>query len=236
MGTGRWGVVPEYWFETVVYDAAMASPGTVLTRQRVQRPRAVDTASGWSVGPVLVAGLVLMVWTAGTVVVVWGPLGVGIAAVLGAGAVAAGVDLRCGRLPDSVTLTAGVVGVVTTCLAAAQHGWPAAAAAASGCAAMTLPVLGVHLASPGAMGFGDVKLAVVLGIAVGLLEWRWSVFALACASGSTLMAAAMSRRRSVPFGPGLVTGAAVAVLLASFAFATGALPAWGSAWGVARWR
>ncbi len=168
-----------------------------------------------------------------TAVVAWGALGIGIGAVLAAGALGACVDLRCGRLPDAVTLTGAVVGVATASLATIQHGSPAAAAAAAGCAALCVPLLVVHLAAPDAMGFGDVKLAAVLGVAVGLLDWRWAILALALGSGATLIAAAVTRRRAVPFGPGLVAGAAAVTLIAAAAtVADGGL----LGWGVATWR
>ncbi len=163
----------------------------------------------------------------------WGVLGVGIAVVLALGAVAARVDLREGRLPDALVLAGGTVGVATAVVATVQHGPSAAGAAAAGCAAFCVPLLAVHLASPDSMGFGDVKLGAVLGVVVGLLGWRWAVLALAVASGVTVLAAAASWRRAVPFGPGLVAGATTSTVLAWGASVADVGPL---GWEVASWR
>jgi leader peptidase (prepilin peptidase) / N-methyltransferase len=138
-----------------------------------------------------------------------------------------------GRLPDAVVLTGGAVGVATAVVATVQHGPSAAGAAAAGCAAFCVPILVAHLASPDAMGFGDVKLGAVLGVAAGLLGWRWAVLALAVASGITVIVAAATRRRAVPFGPGLVAGAATSIVLAWCSSVTDGGPL---GWEVATWR
>jgi leader peptidase (prepilin peptidase)/N-methyltransferase len=62
------------------------------------------------------------------------------------------------------------------------------------------------------MGFGDVKLAVVLGAAIGVLDWNLAIPALALAAGSTATVGVLTRARHVAFGPGLVGGALVAML------------------------
>jgi leader peptidase (prepilin peptidase)/N-methyltransferase len=77
---------------------------------------------------------------------------------------------------------------------------------------MTAPLLLLHLVSPSAMGFGDVKLAVVLGAAVGVLDWQLAVPALALAAGATATVGVVTRARTIPFGPGLLAGALVATL------------------------
>lgn len=216
----------------------MALRGSVLTSERAAPVRALDRSDGSPDGSsgvpfgalplVLVTVMAAVVW--GTA---WGPLGVGIAGVLAIGAVAAWVDLRRGRLPDVVVLAGGTVGVATAVVASVQHGPSAAGAAAAGCAAVCVPLLAVHLASPDAMGFGDVKLGAVLGVVAGLLGWRWAVLALAVASGITVIAAAATRRWAVPFGPGLVAGAATSTVFAWLATIADAGPL---GWEVATWR
>jgi leader peptidase (prepilin peptidase)/N-methyltransferase len=80
---------------------------------------------------------------------------------------------------------------------------------------MAVPLLVLHLVTPAAMGFGDVKLAVALGAGLGVLEPKLAVLALAVASGLTLVAAAWARRAATAFAPGLVIGAAAALALGS---------------------
>ena len=84
---------------------------------------------------------------------------------------------------------------------------PPARVLLAGVPVMALPLLVVHLVTPAAMGFGDVKLAVALGAGLGVLEPKLAVLALAVASGLTLLAAACTRRSAMPFAPGLVIGA-----------------------------
>ena len=77
----------------------------------------------------------------------------------------------------------------------------------------------VHLISPESMGFGDVRLSFILGLFLGWLGLSHVVaglflgFALGALAGVGLM---LTRRRgrkdSVPFGPFLAGGAALAVL------------------------
>lgn len=80
--------------------------------------------------------------------------------------------------------------------------------------------LGVlHLASPRSMGFGDVKLAFVLGLALGWLGWGelalgfFLGFLYGAVVGVVLMALRIRGRKDhVPFGPFLAAGALTAVL------------------------
>jgi leader peptidase (prepilin peptidase)/N-methyltransferase len=125
---------------------------------------------------------------------------------------AAGFDLVAGRVPDRlvalsvlVAATAVVLGVVGGATGSGVIGVVAGALAIAG------PLLALHLVSPATIGFGDVKLAAALGAAVGLVDFRQSLWALAVASGSTLLIALVRRARSVAFAPGLVLGAALAI-------------------------
>jgi leader peptidase (prepilin peptidase)/N-methyltransferase len=69
----------------------------------------------------------------------------------------------------------------------------------------------LHLASRGALGFGDVKLAAILSGAVAAVAWQSVVWALLGACGLALVWAAVTRRRDIAFGPWLALGAIVAV-------------------------
>jgi leader peptidase (prepilin peptidase)/N-methyltransferase len=75
------------------------------------------------------------------------------------------------------------------------------------------------LAHPGGMGFGDVKLAGVLGLYMAWLGWgAWAVgafaaFLLGGLVGVLLMATGRAGRKSaVPFGPFMLAGALIAIL------------------------
>lgn len=132
-------------------------------------------------------------------------------------AAAAASDWRTRRVPNSFVAIALLPAMVAVLLV--DDRIPLLARVASGVAVMAVPLLVVHLVTPAAMGFGDVKLAVALGAGLGLLEPKLAVLALAVASGLTLLAAAGRRRSAMPFAPGLVIGAAAALAL-------GALEGW----------
>lgn len=116
------------------------------------------------------------------------------------------VDVREQRLPD-VWIAAALVGFVVTLSAETAFGVAVdLASVAAGALVMFAPVVALHLASPTSMGFGDVKLSIVLGGALGTVDWRLAMVAL---SGAGLLGATygiVSRRRTVPFGPFLVFG------------------------------
>lgn len=129
---------------------------------------------------------------------------------------AAVVDVEQRRLPDAwaggallVLIAAlGVGAVIGSQIDTART----IVESVGGALAMSLPVLVLHLASPSAMGFGDVKAALVLGAAVGTIDWRLGAVALCLAALSGAMFGLLRRRHTIPFGPFLVFGAWAAVL------------------------
>lgn len=126
---------------------------------------------------------------------------------------AAAVDVSDGRIPDRLVL-ASIVPTIVVLVAqvVSGDGQAAAAGAVLGVVLFAGPLLVVHLAVPHALGFGDVKLAVSLGAALGLVEWRYALAALCLASGTTAAVAVARRRPAMPFAPGLVVGVALVVL------------------------
>ena len=128
-------------------------------------------------------------------------------------AAAALVDRRAHRVPNSLVI--GMLAPVVLAVLVADRPFDRFMALALGAAAMASPLLLVHLVSPAAMGFGDVKLAIGLGAALGVVAPELALPALAAACGLTLLVALCSRRMAVPFAPGLVTGTATALALAS---------------------
>jgi len=127
--------------------------------------------------------------------------------------VAAGrVDLRSRRLPNRL-LAAAVVPAGLMVVAA--HGWTSAAALSAflGVVAFAGPLLALHLINPSGMGFGDVKLAVVLGLLMSGTDWRLGIAALLVASLGSALWCLVRSQSSIAFGPPLI-GSLVLVLVA----------------------
>ena len=116
---------------------------------------------------------------------------------------AAQVDLRSRRLPNRLLAAASVPAGLAV---VATHGWTWAAvvAALTGVVAFAGPLLVLHVMNPSGMGFGDVKLGVVLGLLVSTADWRLGILVLLLASlGSALWCLARCQR-SLAFGPPLI--------------------------------
>lgn len=125
---------------------------------------------------------------------------------------AALIDLRERRLPNLIVAAAAATFVVVLCLEVllADRGvsWFGIVA---GAGLLAGPLLALHLFSPPSMGFGDVKVAVVLGAAVGAVDWQLAIAALALAAGMTAAIGVALGVRTIAFGPGLVGATAVAL-------------------------
>jgi leader peptidase (prepilin peptidase)/N-methyltransferase len=142
---------------------------------------------------------------------------------------AAVIDIEQRRLPDEWVVAAAIVflcALVATSVVGPQADSVVDTGIAGGAAAMALPVLAVHLVSPSAMGFGDVKVAVVLGAAVGTVDWRLGVVALCFAALAGAVLGLTAGKRTIAFGPFLLFGAMMASLahdqIAEVIFAGGA--------------
>jgi leader peptidase (prepilin peptidase)/N-methyltransferase len=103
--------------------------------------------------------------------------------------------------------------------AAADGSWGHLRNAAIGGVAGFLVLLVIHVAVPRGMGFGDVRLAGVIGMMLGWLGLRYLflglflAFLLASVIGVALIVARLrSRKDAVPFGPFMALGAVLAVL------------------------
>lgn len=151
--------------------------------------------------------------------------------VLGAGLVAVTViDLRLLRIPDRVTFPALAVSVALVVAVSARYDTTdAIRGALVGAAAYFAMLLVPHLVYPRGMGFGDVKLALLMGLFLGWLGWSESHpvmgpiqlvlygLILGCALGVVfgVVSAVVTRRRGeFPFGPALALACLVVLLYA----------------------
>lgn len=129
------------------------------------------------------------------------------------------IDLDVRRLPDVIVLPA--VPVLALLLAVGGDG-QGLLRAGIGAVALSAFFLAVALAAPGAMGFGDVKLAAVIGGTTAYLSWgaflagAFGGFLLGALAGGLLLAAGKAGRRTMlPFGPFMLVAAWASVLGAS---------------------
>lgn len=123
-------------------------------------------------------------------------------------------DIRELRLPNALTL--GGAAAILGAAVCSGRGWPAL----SGALALGLLYLLVHLAAPGGLGAGDVKLALGVGALTGALGVGvWALAALAAPMATAalgLTAATCGRRGPVPHGPSMLAAALGAAALAVF--------------------
>ena len=152
--------------------------------------------------------------------------------VLGASLVAVSViDLQLLRIPDRVTFPTLALALPLIVGVSVQHDAPGAIRGALiGCATYFLLLFLPHLAYPRGMGFGDVKLAIVMGLYLGWVGWSDDVpvvgpvrlvlygLMLGCVLGVVfgLISRVVTRRRGeFPFGPALAAACLGVVLAAA---------------------
>jgi leader peptidase (prepilin peptidase) / N-methyltransferase len=126
----------------------------------------------------------------------------------------AAVDLDVARLPDRILVPAAI----WTALGLGVTMWITSPLAGVG-AILAAALCGggfwiLHLTGRGALGFGDVKLAAVIGAATALVSWSAVLYALVAGCILTIAWAAARRQRELAFGPWLALGAVLAVGLA----------------------
>ncbi|MET7376034.1 prepilin peptidase [Micromonospora arida] len=142
-------------------------------------------------------------------------------AVAAVGLVLVRVDLACLRLPDPLVLVAGLLALGGLTTAALLSGTPGRllgaleGAAVAGAAHVLLALLPASR-----LGFGDVKLAAVLGLPLGWLGWDALLAGLLLPHvlhGGLVLglfaARKVHRNTLLPLGPALLLGAWLAVLL-----------------------
>jgi leader peptidase (prepilin peptidase)/N-methyltransferase len=139
-----------------------------------------------------------------------------------AGVALALIDLELRKLPNAIVLPSyPVLAVLLTASAAWQHDWWPLARAGLGAVGLFGFFLLLVLIAPAGMGWGDVKLAGLLGGVLAYLSWSalligaFSGFLLGAVVGVAVMAAGRgSRKTAVPFGPFMIAGALLAIFFA----------------------
>ncbi|MBT8224467.1 MAG: prepilin peptidase [Dactylosporangium sp.] len=138
------------------------------------------------------------------------------------------IDAEVRRLPDAIVLPSYLV--AATLLVAAGVGqadwWPAVRGFVA-MAALLAGYLALAVSYPGGIGFGDVKLAGLLGLYLGWLGWNavligtFAGFLLGAGAGVAMMATGRAgRRTAIAFGPYMLAGALLAL------FASGPIATW----------
>jgi leader peptidase (prepilin peptidase) / N-methyltransferase len=131
------------------------------------------------------------------------------------------IDIETRRLPDKLTLPAYPALVVLLGLAALfGHSGAALVRALLGGVALTCAYFLLAVLRPGQLGAGDIKLAGLTGLALGWLGWPVLILGAALAfvlsgviSLGLLAARRISLRDSICFGPFMLGGALIAILV-----------------------
>ncbi|WP_030713987.1 prepilin peptidase [Streptomyces sp. NRRL F-2580] len=134
------------------------------------------------------------------------------------------VDRAVHRLPDVLTLplAAGAVALLGAAAPLPRAGGDWRLALLGG-GALGAAYLLLHLINPAGMGFGDVKLALSLGVALGW--YGWGVWAAGAFLGllygalyglTLLLRGSATREQAFAFGPFMAAGAFTGVLLGGF--------------------
>jgi leader peptidase (prepilin peptidase)/N-methyltransferase len=129
------------------------------------------------------------------------------------------IDIDVKRLPNAIVLPAYPVLAALLTTAALTQGHPGALLRAGiGAAALFALYLVLALAHPGGMGFGDVKLAGLVGGVLAFLSYQalfvgaFAAFAAGSVAGLLTVASRRgTRKSSLPFGPFMVAGALFAL-------------------------
>jgi leader peptidase (prepilin peptidase)/N-methyltransferase len=130
------------------------------------------------------------------------------------------IDIDVKRLPNAIVLPSYPVAAALLTVAAAVDGrWDDLLRAGLGMVALYAFYFLLALVYPAGMGFGDVKLAGVLGLYLGWLGWAEVItggflgFLFGGVVGGGLVLVRRAGRKSMlPFGPFMLAGAFVAIL------------------------
>ena len=125
------------------------------------------------------------------------------------------IDLDTHKLPNSIVLPSYLVGgVLLGAASVITHDWVQLVTMLAGAAALFVLYFAIALISPRGMGFGDVKLAGVLGLYLAhlgiaqLVVGAFAAFLLGGLFAIVLLALRrVARTSGIPFGPWMLAGA-----------------------------
>ncbi|GGB43493.1 hypothetical protein GCM10011492_38120 [Flexivirga endophytica] len=132
------------------------------------------------------------------------------------------IDLDVHRLPDAIHLPSYPILLVLLAICAASGGAWSALARAVGAGVVLFVFYFVLLLLPSGFGFGDVKLAGLLGLLLGWLGWdavvrgTFATFIVGgVVAGVLMLSRRKDRRDEFAYGPSMLAGAVVAVVLSA---------------------
>ena len=133
----------------------------------------------------------------------------------------AGIDIDTHRLPNAIVYPSYIVVGGLLAVASIIHGDPSQLLrSAIGGAILFMAYLIMALVYPGGMGFGDVKLAGVIGLLLGFLGWgtlvigAFAAFLIGGIFGVVLLLSRKADRKSgIPFGPWMLAGAWLGIFI-----------------------
>ncbi|MPZ51584.1 MAG: hypothetical protein GEU79_02425 [Acidimicrobiia bacterium] len=134
------------------------------------------------------------------------------------------VDLAEFRLPNRILIPGGLTVMVVTAVIVILGATGSLRDAAIGTVIYFVLMAVLFAISRGALGFGDVRLAVLLGWCTGLLGWRVTIAAIILGSlfgGGVAVVALLrgaDRKSSIPYGPPMMLGACLAIVLTGSTF------------------
>jgi leader peptidase (prepilin peptidase)/N-methyltransferase len=136
------------------------------------------------------------------------------------------IDLDVHRLPNAIVLPSYIVAAVLFTAASILTGdYSALIRSAIAMAGLVVVYFAMAILYPGGMGFGDVKLAGVIGIYLGWIGWgalavgAFGAFLLAGAFAVGLIISKRATRKSgIPFGPWMLGGAWLGAVVGNLAF------------------
>ncbi|MGW4175271.1 prepilin peptidase [Streptomyces rubiginosohelvolus] len=213
--------------ETPASEApAPGAPETPASEAPAPEPRATVTPTPPAYAPTTLAPLVTVLACVALAAATGArPELVGWLALAPVAVLLAVVDRRVHRLPDPLTLPLAAAAVLLLGGAALLPGHAGSwTSGLLGGLALGGFYLLLFLINPNGMGFGDVKLALALGVALGWYGWTvlfvggFAGFLFGAAYGLALVLLRRAGRRTgIPFGPFMIAGALTGVLLGALA-------------------
>jgi leader peptidase (prepilin peptidase)/N-methyltransferase len=133
------------------------------------------------------------------------------------------IDVEWRRLPNAIVLPSyPVLAILLIVASAVQGDWWPLARAGIGAAALFLFFLAIAMVHPAGLGFGDVKLAGIVGGVLAYVSWpaliigAFGGFLLGALVGvAVLVSRRGGRKTAIPFGPFMIAGALAALPIAA---------------------